>query len=433
MELFVSGRYSFQGEVTPPGDKSISHRALIISAISEADVRVSNLSKSLDVSSTMRVLGGLGTEFEETEKYITVKGKSLYGFVEPSKVLNCGNSGTTMRLLCGLLSCQDFYSVLVGDKYLSRRPMARVINPLLEMGASIFARNNNQYAPITIVGGKLNGCDHRIPVSSAQVKSALILAGLGSNGSTSVSEPFGSRDHTENMLKYFGADINVNDKKVTIRPGRKLRCEKLDVSGDPSSSAFIIGLAIIAKEADVTVKNICLNPTRTAYIDLFRKMGARIDVHPAGYSAGERVGYVRVFNSDLRGISISAEDVPSLIDELPLIAVVASKAYGRTDVSGAKELRYKESDRIKTICDELKKMGCNIIPKDDGFIINGPCELEPARLNSHGDHRIAMSLAVAAMCTRGESSIRNFECASISYPGFIDDINSISIIPGGSR
>lgn len=426
MELFISGRDSYFGEVMPPGDKSISHRALIISAISESDVHISNLSKSLDVKSTMRVLGSLGTRCEQTDDEIIVEGRGINGFAEPSKVLDCGNSGTTMRLLCGLLAHQNFYSVLVGDKYLSKRPMARIIKPLLEMGGRIFARNNNQYAPITIIGSKLRGCEHRLQISSAQVKSALILAGLGANDSTSITEPFKSRDHTENMLRCFGADIEARDMTVTVRPGKKLRCTNFEVPGDPSSAAFIIGLAIISNEADVTVKNVCLNPTRAAYIDLFKRMGARIDVHIRGDSAGEKVGDVRAMNSDLNGVNIYVEDIPSLIDELPIIAIVASKANGRTEVSGAQELRFKESNRIQTICVELKKMGCDIVPKDDGFIINGPCELKPARLSSHGDHRIAMSLAVAALCSQGESSIRNFECSSVSYPGFIDDINSIS-------
>lgn len=426
MELLIYGKDSYFGEVTPPGDKSISHRALIISAISQSNVRIGNLSKSLDVKSTMRVLRSLGTRFGQTGDGIIIEGNGINGFIESSKVLDCGNSGTTMRLLCGLLAHQDFYCVLAGDKYLNKRPMARVIKPLLEMGAKIFARNNNQNPPITIIGSNLKGCDHRIPISSAQVKSALLLAGLGASGSTSVTEPYKSRDHTENMLNYFGADIEVNGTMVTVRPGKKLSCTSLEVPGDPSSAAFIIGLAIIAREADVTVKNICLNPTRTAYIKLFKRMGARIDVHVGRDSAGEKIGDVRAMNSDLNGISIYAEDVPSLIDELPLIAVVASRAHGKTEISGARELRYKESDRIETICAELKKMCCDIVPKDDGLIINGPCELKPAKLNSYGDHRIAMSLAVAALCSRGESSIRNFECSSISYPGFIDDINSIS-------
>jgi 3-phosphoshikimate 1-carboxyvinyltransferase len=426
MELFISGRDSYFGEVTPPGDKSISHRALIISAISESDVHISNLSKSLDVKSTMYVLRSLGTMYEQTGDRIIVEGKGINGFVEPTKVLDCGNSGTTMRMLCGLLAHQNFYSVLVGDKYLSKRPMSRIIKMLLEMGARIFARDNNQYAPITIKGSKLRGREHKLQISSAQVKSSLILAGLGASGSTSVTEPFKSRDHTENMLKYFGADIETRDMTVTIRPGRRLRCTNLEVPGDPSSAAFIIGLAIISKMAEVTVKNVCLNPTRAAYIDLFKRMGARIDVHIRGDSTGEKVGDIHAMNSDLRGVNIYAEDIPTMIDELPIIAIVASKANGKTEVSGARELRFKESDRIRTICLELKKMGCNLEPKEDGFVINGPCEFKPARLSSHGDHRIAMSLAVAALCSRGESSIRNFECSSVSYPGFIDDINSIS-------
>ena len=426
MELFISGRDSYFGEVTPPGDKSISHRALIISAISESDVHISNLSKSLDVKSTMYVLRSLGTMYEQTGDRIIVEGKGINGFVEPTKVLDCGNSGTTMRMLCGLLAHQNFYSVLVGDKYLSKRPMSRIIKMLLEMGARIFARDNNQYAPITIKGSKLRGREHKLQISSAQVKSSLILAGLGASGSTSVTEPFKSRDHTENMLKYFGADIETRDVTVTIRPGRRLRCTNLEVPGDPSSAAFIIGLAIISKMAEVTVKNVCLNPTRAAYIDLFKRMGARIDVHIRGDSTGEKVGDIHAMNSDLRGVNIYAEDIPTMIDELPIIAIVASKANGKTEVSGARELRLKESDRIRTICLELKKMGCNLEPKEDGFVINGPCEFKPARLSSHGDHRIAMSLAVAALCSRGESSIRNFECSSVSYPGFIDDINSIS-------
>jgi len=419
VELVLEKVNKLTGKIFVPGDKSISHRSLILGSISRGETRVYNLLNSLDCLRTLECMQSLGVKIElDEDNSVNIKGKGLYGLQEPKVILDVGNSGTTIRLLTGLLSGQNFYSVLNGDNSIRKRPMKRVVQPLRLMGANIWGRENGQLAPLSIKGRKLNPLYYTLPVASAQVKSALLLAGLYTTGETVISEPLSTRDHTERMLETMQADIKISPPKIKIKGGIELRSTDIFIPGDISSAAYFIAAASILRDSQIIIKQVGVNPTRTGVIEILKKMGTKIDILNYQIKSNEPRADLKIEYSELKGIEIKEEMVPLLIDELPLIAVVASQAKGKTVVSGAKELRVKETDRIKAIVSELKKMGVDIKEKEDGFIVEGPSKLKGAVCESYNDHRIAMSLAVAALLAEGKTGIRNSECIEISFPGF---------------
>lgn len=405
------------GSLKVPADKSISHRAAMFGALCEKPVQIMNFSSGGDCKSTLEVLKGLGVEVSyQTENNITIFNNG--GFKEPQDVLDAGNSGTTIRLMSGILAGTQFYSVLTGDESLRKRPMARVINPLTQMGARIFARNANTKAPITIIGSELYGITYNSPIASAQIKSALILAGLSAQGATVITEPFKSRDHTERMLKYLCADIEVNNNTITVNKS-ELAPKTLVIPGDISSAAFFMVAASIIPDSEVLIKDVGLNPTRTGIIDVLLKMGADLTIENHRNECGEDMGDVRVKYSQLKGIEIDSDIIPRLIDELPIIAVAATQAEGVTIVKGAEDLRHKESDRISAVCTELKKLGAEIQETQDGFIISGKTKLKGnCTINTYHDHRIAMSGYVAGLICENPIEIFEFQWVNISFPEF---------------
>jgi 3-phosphoshikimate 1-carboxyvinyltransferase len=414
-ELTVHSVKNINAEFEFPGDKSISHRALILSSISEGNSKILNLSTGNDVQRTRDALRLMGIEINSGVEVI-VKGRGMLGLKEPGDIIDAGNSGTTARLLCGLLSPQKFFSVITGDESLRRRPMKRVVDPLREIGAEIYGRENSSLLPLCIRGRNLKGKKISINVASAQVKSALLLAGLYTEGVTVIIEPAESRDHTERMLKFMGAEIKKDGNVASVR-----RCEKLEpldiiVPGDISSAAFFIVAGTIVKGSEIIIKNVCLNPLRTGVIDVLKRMGADIEIVERREEF-EPFGTVRVRYSTLKGTTIKGADIPRVIDEIPVIAVAASVAEGETIIQNAEELRKKESDRIRTLCTELKKMGVDIEELQDGMRIRGG-RLKSARLESHKDHRIGMALAIAGLVADGETTINGTEWIDISFPEF---------------
>ena len=419
MELVIEKINQLKGNISVPGDKSISHRSLILGSIGQGETRVYNLLNSLDCLRTLECMQALGVKIElDEDNSVNIKGKGLYGLQEANAILDVGNSGTTIRLLTGLLSGQNFYSVLNGDNSIRKRPMKRVVQPLRLMGADIWGREDGHFAPLSIKGSKLNSFQYTLPVASAQVKSALLLAGLYATGKTVISEPLSTRDHTERMLETMQGDIKISPPEVKIKGGIELRSTDIFIPGDISSAAYFIAAASILRNSQIIIKQVGVNPTRIGIIEILKKMGTKIDILNYQIKSNEPRADLKIGYSALKGIEIKEEMVPLLIDELPLIAVVATQAQGKTLVSGARELRVKESDRIKAIVSELKKMGAYIEEEEDGFTINGPTKLQGAVCESYNDHRIAMSLAVAALLAEGKTVIRNSECIDISFPGF---------------
>ena len=419
MELVLEKVSKLKGNVFIPGDKSISHRSLILGSIAQGETRIYNFLNSLDCLKTLECMQALGAEIElGKDNSVKIKGKGLYGLKEPKDILDVGNSGTTIRLLAGLLSGQDFYSVLNGDASVRKRPMKRVVEPLRLMGADIWGRKDGQFAPLSIKGSKLNPFQYTLPVASAQVKSALLLAGLYAAGGTIIKEPLLTRDHTEKMLEIIRADIKISPPEIKIKGGKELRGTDIFIPGDISSSAYFIAAASILRDSQIIIKQVGVNPTRTGIIEILKKMGTKIDILNSQIKSNEPQADLMIEYSKLKGVEIKKENAPFLIDELPLIAVVATQAQGKTVVSGARELRVKETDRIKAIVSELKKMGADIEEREDGFAVNGPTRLQGAVCESYNDHRIAMSLAVAALLAEGKTVIKNSECIDISFPGF---------------
>ncbi len=419
MELILEKVNRLKGNISVPGDKSISHRSLILGSIAQGETRIYNFLDSLDCLKTLECMQALGVKIElGKDNSVKIKGKGLYGLQEAKSILDVGNSGTTIRLLTGLLSGQSFYSVLSGDDSIRRRPMKRVIEPLRLMGADIWGRKDGQFAPLSVRGNKLNPLHYTLPVASAQVKTALLLAGLYTTGETVIKEPLPTRDHTERMLEIMRADIKISPPEIKVMGGKELRGTDIFIPGDISSAAYFIAAASILKDSQIIIKQVGINPTRTGIIEILKKMGAKIDILNYQKKSNEPQADLMIEYSELKGIKIKEEMVPFLIDELPLIAVMATQAQGKTVVSGAKELRVKETDRIKAIVSELKKMGADIKEREDGFTVNGPTKLQGAVCKSYNDHRIVMSLAVAALLAKGKTVIKNSECIDISFPGF---------------
>ncbi|HHT63382.1 MAG TPA: 3-phosphoshikimate 1-carboxyvinyltransferase [Clostridia bacterium] len=414
------------GSIMVPGDKSISHRAVLLGSIAEGTTEIKGFLMSEDCLSTVKCIQKLGIHVEILGPgRLKVLGKGLFGWQEPREVLEAGNSGTTMRLLLGLLSGQDFHSIITGDASLNNRPMGRVVHPLRMMGASIDGREQGKKAPLAVRGGNLQGIHYRSPVASAQVKSALLLAGLYANGTTIVEEPVKSRDHSERMLRSFGAEIIEEGVKVSIKGLPRLSGQKIIVPGDISSAAFFMVLAAITPKSELIVENLGINPSRTGIIDILKKMGAKISFENKRNEAGEPVADVVIKYGTLHGVTVSGADIPRLIDEIPVLTVAAAHAVGQTVIKDAGELRVKETDRIQGIVSQMAKLGMDILPREDGMVINGGRPLQGARVNSLHDHRIAMALAVAARVAQGETTIENAECVNISFPNFFPLLESL--------
>lgn len=407
---------TFAGEITPPGDKSISHRTIILGSLARGKTRASGFLASQDTLATANAFRNMGIEVEVDAGEVEIAGRGLFGLKEPRKAIDAENSGTTARLLTGVLSAQSFRSTITGDDSLRRRPMSRVTVPLRSMGARI--SGEGEVLPLRITGSELQGIDYSSPVASAQVKSAILLAGLYAAGGTSVTEPERTRDHTERMLRDFGVPVEVSGTRVSVSPGVEFSGTELEIPSDISSAAFFIVAALVNPGSEIVVKNVGLNPLRTGVLDILWEMGADISVENRRECCGEPVGDLIARYGALGAVRIEGESVSRAIDELPVISVAACFAEGETVISGAGELRVKETDRISAMTDELSKLGADISETPDGMIINGTGELRGARCESRGDHRVAMSLAVAATRARGETVIGDAGCVSISFPEF---------------
>ncbi|MBC7076029.1 MAG: 3-phosphoshikimate 1-carboxyvinyltransferase [Syntrophomonadaceae bacterium] len=408
-----------RGEIFVDPDKSISHRAVIFSALAKGEGIIKNFLLAADTLSSCNCIEQLGVHVEREGSLVKVSGNGLYGLKEPLTVLQCGNSGTTMRLLTGVLASQPFFSVLSGDNSLNRRPMRRVLAPLGAMGAEIRGRDNGNYPPLAVKGGKLKGINYQLPVASAQVKTAILLASLDADSETVIIEPEKSRDHTERMLSVMGADLEVADLQVILRPGKELIAQEFVVPGDISSAAFFIVAASIIAGSELLIRDVGINSTRTGIIKVLQSMGGKIKLENRREIAGEMIADILVSSSDLKGIEIRGDIIPQLIDELPVLAVAMAVAEGESIVRDAAELRVKETDRIAAVCLELSKMGVEITELEDGFIVKGnPGCLRGGRVGSWGDHRIAMSLAIAGIAAEGETDIANAETVDISFPNF---------------
>lgn len=426
MNLLVLPGGSLRGKCKVPGDKSISHRAALIGALAEGTTVIKNFLPGEDCLNTLRCLSALGVEIQRQGDFVLVAGRGLHGLKEPEKSLNAGNSGTTMRLLLGVLAGQDLFAVLTGDPSLRRRPMGRVVKPLSRMGAQIRGRAGDRYAPLAVRGtSDLVPFAYRLPVSSAQVKSAILLAGLGTQGVTSVLQPSLSRDHTERMLKSFGASIELDGLTVHLDGGKKLQGQNVHVPGDLSAAAFLIVAASILPDCKILLQDVGVNPTRTGILDVLKMMGAKIGVVNVRYWNGEPVADLKVQSAVLRGVVIEGDSLPRVIDEIPILAVAALTATGQTEIREAAELRVKETDRLRAIAVELGKMGAQVEERPDGLVIQGGQQLRGARVNSQGDHRIAMALAVAGLLAEGETVIEDVCCIDISFPGFAEFFNDL--------
>lgn len=414
-----------KGTVIVPGDKSISHRSALLGAVTDGTSRIRNFLAGSDCLSTIDAFRAMGVPIERNAREVIVRGRGLHGLKEPSSTLNMGNSGTTTRLISGLLAPQPFDCVLSGDDSLNSRPMNRVIEPLTRMGASIVSVNGNGRAPLAISGRELKGIHYDSPVASAQVKSAIILAGLYANGETSVTEPYLSRNHTELMLGALGADIRVSGATCSIRPCERLTPFDITIPGDISSAAYFIAAALIVPGSEVRVKNVGINPTRSGILKVCRDMGADFSIENTTTAAGEPTADLIVRHSQLRGTEISGAVIPTLIDEIPIIAVMAAYARGTTAIRDAGELKVKESNRIDTVTAGLRAMGVPVIPTEDGMIIEGADKLRGASIKTCFDHRVAMSFAIAGLAAEGVTRIEDSQCVSVSYPGFFDEINQL--------
>lgn len=419
---------SLKGQVQIPGDKSISHRSVMFGAIAYGCTEVTNFLQGADCLSTIRCFRQSGIDIEQTPDRILVHGKGLHGLCPSESVLNAGNSGTTIRLISGIFAGQPFASTLTGDASIQKRPMKRIIAPLREMGADIAGYNGTDCAPLSIkrcAAGSLRGIQYHSPVASAQVKSCILLAGLYADGSTSVTEPSLSRNHTELMLSAFGAKLSCHGTTSTIEPEPELTGQKIEVPGDISSAAYFIAAGLLVPNSEILIRNVGINPTRDGILRAAKAMNADITKLNMRTASGEPVCDLLVKSSSLTGTVIEGSLIPALIDEIPVLAVMAAYANGTTVIKDAAELKVKESNRIETIVTNLKAMGADITAADDGMIIHGGKPLHYAVIDPHLDHRIAMSFAIAALCADGGAEITNADCVTISYPQFYQDLNSL--------
>ncbi len=423
MKLAYSG--PLRGEISVPGDKSISHRAVMFGALAKGTTEVTHFLQGADCLSTIDCFRRMGIDIENTPSRILVHGKGLGGLTAPSAALDVGNSGTTLRLISGILAGQDFKVLLDGDASIRRRPMKRVMTPLSMMGAGIESLKGNGCAPLSIAGRPLHAIHYQSPVASAQVKSCVLLAGLYADGTTRVTEPALSRNHTELMLHFFGAQVLSEGTTASIQPSPTLEGRFIQVPGDISSAAYFIAAALLIPGSEVLIRNVGVNPTRDGILRVCQAMGADITRLNERSDSGEPTADLLVRHSSLRGTVIEGDLIPTLIDELPVIAVMAALAKGTTVIRDAAELKVKESDRIQVMTENLTRMGADVEATEDGMIIHGGSSLQGAIIDSHQDHRVAMSFAVAALAAEGETEIRDADCVSISYPEFYQDLASL--------
>jgi len=420
----IANNRGLRGEITIPGDKSISHRAVMFGSLSEGLTEVTNFLQGADCLSTIECFRSMGIEIENTPEKILIHGKGLHGLHAPASVLDAGNSGTTTRLISGILAAQPFESTLTGDASIQKRPMRRIMEPLSMMGADIISINGNDCAPLHIKGRSLHGIHYHSKVASAQVKSAILLAGLYADGETKVTEPVISRNHSEIMLRYFGADISTEGTTAILRPQPRLTGQYVNVPGDISSAAYFIAAGLCVPNSELLIRNVGINPTRDGILKVALAMGGDIttlnEIHD-----GEPTADLLIRSSRLHGITIEGDIIPTLIDELPIINIMAAAAEGTTVIKDAAELKVKESDRIDVMVENLSAMGAQITGTKDGMIIEGGRPLHGAVIDSHLDHRIAMSFSVAALLAEGETTIKGRESVTISYPSFYDDLKAL--------
>lgn len=433
----ITDKYSFHGELSVPGDKSISHRSIMFGAISDGITTVSNFLQGADCLSTISCFQKLGISIENQNSNVIIHGKGLHGLTAPSGILDVGNSGTTTRLISGILAGQHFESILDGDDSIRKRPMKRIFTPLSQMGAKFQSWNVDSFpdslkasdsncAPFSVRGGQLHGIHYNSPVASAQVKSAILLSGLYAEGSTSVTEPVLSRNHTELMLSGFGAEVSSDGTTASIKPNPKLEGQKIHVPGDISSAAYFIALGLLTPHSEILIKNVGINPTRDGMVQAALAMGGNLTLLNERTVSGEPVADILVKSSSLHGTVIGGEMIPTLIDEIPILAVMAAFAEGTTIIRDAQELKVKESDRIAVITENLSAMGASITPADDGMTIEGGRQLHSAQIRTHLDHRIAMAFTIAGLNASGETTLDDETCAAISYPSFFEDILALA-------
>ena len=425
MEKVIKPIESLRGEISLPGDKSISHRVVLMGAIAEGDTEGSNFLTADDCLRTVECFRDMGVDIRLEGKRILIKGKGLRGLKKPVKELYAGNSGTTMRLLSGILAGQNFEATLTGDQSLSRRPMARIIEPLRAMSVSACSKNADNLPPLVIKGGVVSPVSYSTKVASAQVKSCILLAGLYADGTTSVTEPFLSRDHTERMLPAFGVGISIKKRSVSVKGPAELRAAQFFIPGDMSSAAFFIAAACMLKGSEITLREIGLNPTRTGFMEAVKRMGADVEILKSK-NTKEPYGDVRAGYSDLKAIVIEKSEIPKIIDEIPIFAVLASQAKGDTVIKGVAELKVKETDRVFSITENLRRMGADIRCEGEDLIIRGNRgRFKPSKIASFNDHRTAMSVAVAGLFAAGESVIDDVSCVDISFPEFFEVLDCL--------
>lgn len=415
---------SLNGEIEVDGDKSISHRAIIIGSIAEGTTEINNFLNGDDCISTIECFKSLGIKIELNNKTAVVHGKGFTGFTKPKRVLNVGNSGTTMRLLCGILSAQNFSSTLTGDDSIKKRPMNRVSIPLKKMGANIDCQNDI-YPPIKIQGQNINAIEYTLPVASAQVKSAILLASLFAKTPTIINEPIATRNHTELMINFFGGNIYKENTKVISTPVERLEARQIDIAGDISSAAFFIVAAIICENSHIVIKNVGLNPTRTGIITALKQMGGDIKIRNKRMLSCEEVCDIEVKSSMLTAIEIQGDIIPTMIDEIPIFSIASLFAKGTTVIRNAEELKIKESNRIKVLATEIKKLGGKVEETLDGLIIEGGHPLYATKVSAHNDHRIAMSLAIVGLKTTGTTEIDSTDCINVSFPNFFSILEKL--------
>ncbi|MGF9977973.1 3-phosphoshikimate 1-carboxyvinyltransferase [Viridibacillus arvi] len=417
---------TLRGKITVPGDKSVSHRSIMFGGIAKGRTTVSGFLLGDDCLNTIACFRKLGVQIELDGTNVVIESNGMETWQEPTDVLYTGNSGTTTRLMLGLLAGSNVHTVLNGDESIAKRPMKRVINPLREMGAKITGRMDGQFTPLAIQGTKLQAIDYTMPVASAQVKSAILLAGINAEGTTVIREKEVSRDHTERMLRQFGAEITTEDGIVSLQGGQQLTATHVAVPGDISSAAFFLVAGAVAKNSEIMLENVGLNPTRTGIIDVLQEMNAKMSIEIDDETAAEPTGTITVSTSELQGTTIGGDVIPRLIDEIPILALLATQANGQTVIKDAEELKVKETDRITAVVDELKKLGADIVATDDGMIINGPTPLTGSTIRTYGDHRIGMMGAVAALITEGAIELDDADCIAVSYPTFFEDVQAVS-------
>ena len=427
MKRVLQSKKPLHGEISVPGDKSIGHRAVIFGSIAHGSSRVSNLSGGEDNQRTVQAFKDLGVKISSEGETLHIDGNGWEGLTAPKTTIDCGNSGTTMRLLSGVLAGRPFTTILDGDQSLRRRPMQRVIEPLSRMGANLVGREGRGLAPLEINGGNLKGIEYSMPIASAQVKSAILLAGLQAEGVTIIEEPQNSRNHTELMIKGFGGEVGLDGRHVSVQGGQTLYGKDVRIPGDISSAAFFLVAAALIPGSRIVVRRVGVNPTRDGVIEILRRMGAEIELLNATIETGEPVADLKVTGKRLKGLEIGAELVARTIDEYPILAIAAALAEGDTVISGVKELRFKESDRISAMSEGLRRLGVDVEEREDGLTIRGRETLQGNKVRSFGDHRIAMSLAIAGLCAEGGVEIDDAQCVAISFPTFFDLLDEICL------